>query len=434
MGSQSSEMPVLATVRPREKAIFISAAILLFLSLALAYQYSARRDSSDYGQYAIYCPLIVALISGTLILFGLYRSKFSMFDYYALLFSYFFLSLIGLAASFYEPNFCFALMSLAALLSGIAVSSRSLALMSLFNVFIFILLIFNTQGRWTGEPLNFYFIVIAVLLLGYLLISALEKLAKRHQAVCRALAGSKTDGRNRFFEFNKFFELGKLTQGVIHDLINPLTALTLCLDDVNKEVEKKAKAGRRKLVKNLELARNAAGKMENFIQTIHRQASSEEPRADFDASEEVRAMLDLVSHKARQADVEIRLGASAEEAFIINGNPVKFDQIFLNLIVNAIDACAISQKPDGKLVKISLHEFKSSLNILIEDNGIGIKAEYQSMIFKPFFSLKYEHGNIGLGLSSVKKIISEHFFGEIAFYSQEGEGTQFYLQIPKNIS
>lgn len=107
--------------------------------------------------------------------------------------------------------------------------------------------------------------------------------------------------------------------------------------------------------------------------------------------------------------------------------------IFRNLIMNSIDSISDSTK-EGKIT--FTHDFKDDKHIfIISDNGCGIDEENLDIIFSPGFSTKinYETGEInrGLGLSVVRDILEKQLDGQIRVSSKLGDGTSFYIYIPK---
>ncbi len=87
----------------------------------------------------------------------------------------------------------------------------------------------------------------------------------------------------------------------------------------------------------------------------------------------------------------------------INVNQVHFEQIILNLVLNALDAC-----DDNGSIKIVLRNKDNEVMLKIIDNGTGISQEMLPMICDPFFSTKLPHKGMGLGLSIVKNLISQY--------------------------
>ncbi len=111
---------------------------------------------------------------------------------------------------------------------------------------------------------------------------------------------------------------------------------------------------------------------------------------------------------------------------ILKGEPLKFQQLFQNLISNAIK---FSDKEQG-LVEIDVIEKASYHQFSVKDNGIGIKEKYFDKIFKIFHSLTDNKESTGIGLSIVKKIV-DLYKGEIWVESTVGEHTTFYFTIKK---
>lgn len=113
----------------------------------------------------------------------------------------------------------------------------------------------------------------------------------------------------------------------------------------------------------------------------------------------------------------------------IMANPLKLQQVLINLIKNSFDAFKDAKQLEG-LVEISLSEdlTTQSYSISIKDNGPGIKAENRDKIFDMFFTTKSIGEGTGLGLSITKKILEAHN-GEIVL-DEVDQGTQFTIRIP----
>ncbi len=104
----------------------------------------------------------------------------------------------------------------------------------------------------------------------------------------------------------------------------------------------------------------------------------------------------------------------------------------LNLVTNAIDACAdiAFSRRQGKVILRSLKTEGWALEYQIVDNGCGMDEETSAQIFQSFFSTKGSKGT-GLGLMITKKIIDEHG-GVIEYESEREKGTQFVIRLPKS--
>lgn len=118
--------------------------------------------------------------------------------------------------------------------------------------------------------------------------------------------------------------------------------------------------------------------------------------------------------------------------------PGQLNQVFLNLINNAIDALqdATAKRRENwqPQLKITLaNPADGWLEIQFSDNALGIPAEVQPRIFNPFFTTKPAGSGQGLGLSISHQIITDVHGGEIKFDSQPGVGTTFTLKLPTQI-
>ncbi|MCW3078339.1 MAG: pgtB [Bacteroidetes bacterium] len=115
---------------------------------------------------------------------------------------------------------------------------------------------------------------------------------------------------------------------------------------------------------------------------------------------------------------------------VIEGYPGKLNQVFMNILINAVQAIAAKKykNKEGKII-ISTKPNNQYLEIIIKDNGIGIPKENINKLFDPFFTTKKVGMGTGLGLSIVYGIINSHH-GHIEIKSSENEGAEFILSIP----
>jgi signal transduction histidine kinase len=125
--------------------------------------------------------------------------------------------------------------------------------------------------------------------------------------------------------------------------------------------------------------------------------------------------------------IKIRWNRPNEDIFL-KGNSIKFQQVLMNLYINAVQAMG----EVGKL-KISMckqqQEGRSTIRIDIEDNGPGMDKKTLEKIFDPLFTTKETEQGTGLGLFVVKHIIDE-YRGGIEVESKIGRGTVFRVYFP----
>lgn len=111
----------------------------------------------------------------------------------------------------------------------------------------------------------------------------------------------------------------------------------------------------------------------------------------------------------------------------------QLNQVFMNLLDNAIDA--LSNQPEPRLITINtsiITKDTSVIMIKIADNGVGMSEEVQQKIFDPFFTTKPVGKGTGLGLTISYQIIVEQHYGHISCVSTPGKGTELIVEIPVN--
>ncbi|MCK7559279.1 HAMP domain-containing histidine kinase [Chitinophaga sedimenti] len=113
----------------------------------------------------------------------------------------------------------------------------------------------------------------------------------------------------------------------------------------------------------------------------------------------------------------------------------KLNQVFLNIINNALNAIKMKPEQGDESVTITtrLHKEANQVSIGIKDSGIGMTDKVKEKIFDPFFTTKDVGEGTGLGLSIVFSIIEKHN-GKILVESQPGKGAEFIIYLPLNIS
>ena len=125
---------------------------------------------------------------------------------------------------------------------------------------------------------------------------------------------------------------------------------------------------------------------------------------------------------------EIQIIKEYNNIFPVECNAGQLNQVFLNIILNAIDAL---EKSSEAQIKISTESQKDLVIIRINDNGIGINQEIQQKIFNPFFTTKSVGKGTGLGLSTSYQIIVNKHQGKLECNSTPGVGTEFAIVLPQ---
>ncbi|MFN6464876.1 MAG: ATP-binding protein [Nostoc sp. DedVER02] len=111
----------------------------------------------------------------------------------------------------------------------------------------------------------------------------------------------------------------------------------------------------------------------------------------------------------------------------------QMNQVFMNLLTNAIDALEEAFQKElcpNPLIRISSEQLNENVVIRIADNGVGIPKEIQSRLFDPFFTTKAVGKGTGMGLSISYQIITEKHGGSLECISSPGQGAEFVIAIP----
>jgi len=131
----------------------------------------------------------------------------------------------------------------------------------------------------------------------------------------------------------------------------------------------------------------------------------------------------LLGHRIKDKNIEL-IKNYEEKPVIITGYENKLKQLFMNLIVNSIEAVL-----SGGKIRIDVEAFGEYVEVRVSDNGYGIAEKVNTDIFKPFFSTKMTKMNTGLGLSICQHIAETHK-GIITFESRPGGWTRFCVKLP----
>ncbi len=227
----------------------------------------------------------------------------------------------------------------------------------------------------------------------------------------RELKRSQAEQLTQMYQFSEF---GKLASGLFHDLVNPLTTVSLNLESLHSKKDLK------EMHELLESARAGTKQLEGFLGAARKQIQQQKTQQQFTLQEEIDQALQMLHYKARENQVKVEFHPG--ETIYYFGDPVKFYQVILNLVSNAIDAHEGNNK-QAKTVQILLEKKNKEVILQIKDNGKGIPKAAQSKIFEPLFTTKKAHKGIGMGLSIVKGIVMNELKGTIDIKSKSGETT-----------
>jgi len=229
--------------------------------------------------------------------------------------------------------------------------------------------------------------------------------------------------RERAAQADKLRALGQLASGVAHDFNNALAAILGRVQLVRRNAHDEA------LTHNLNIIQTAAedaAATVRRIQTFARQSQTEEFESLAvdsllrDAAEITRTRWENEA-RARGLHYDVVLDLQPEMHAL--GSASELREVFVNLIVNAVDAM-----PQGGRLSITCAKSADQVRLLFKDTGTGMTEDVRARIFEPFYTTKGMHGT-GLGLAVSYGIIERHH-GRIRAESEIGSGTTFEIELP----
>lgn len=224
--------------------------------------------------------------------------------------------------------------------------------------------------------------------------------------------------RQQMARFERLASLGRLSAGIAHEVRNPLTGISLLLDELHDRLLTHPED--QKLIQK---ALQEIERLDGLVNELLNFATLPEARlASGDLVVTLRETLFLVSKQLQKLQIGVHedLPVSLAQPRMDSD---RLKQAFLNLLTNAMDAM-----PDGGDLWVTTTNTAAGVEITIRDSGAGIPADRLPLIFEPFYTTK--GSGTGLGLSITHAIIANHG-GRIEVQSQPGEGTSFQIILPR---
>ena len=221
----------------------------------------------------------------------------------------------------------------------------------------------------------------------------------------------------RFSQSEKLTSMGILAAGIAHEINNPLTNVSLNVDMLKDLV-----GNDEKIIKKLAaIERNTERASRIAKELLHFSREKETALLPTDINLVLRSTVNLLKNLELSSIIQLKL----QNVPKIMGIPWKLEEVFINLLMNSIDACT---KEDSIAIETMCHSHL--IMVTITDSGHGIVKEDISKVFDPFFTTKEVGKGTGLGLSVCYNIIQQ-CGGDITLTSNVHEKTIVTVSFPE---
>ncbi len=235
-----------------------------------------------------------------------------------------------------------------------------------------------------------------------------------------AFADELERSQSQLIQAEKMAAVGRLAASIAHEVNNPLQAiqnsLHLSLHPSLSESDQRRYLGL------------AQQEINRLVQIVRRMLDFYRPASDvmeaIDINKSVEDALAIANKRLQQAKIQV-VAHLAAEPLLVWGTPNQLTQVFLNIIINAIEAL-----PEGGTfwVGTAYHPEREQVVAAFRDSGLGITPEVREHLFEPFFTTKPT--GTGLGLAISYRIVERHR-GAIDVENPPGRGATFIVRLPR---
>jgi two-component system, NtrC family, sensor kinase len=232
---------------------------------------------------------------------------------------------------------------------------------------------------------------------------------------------------NVLLESHKLRAIGTLVAGVAHELNNPLNNTLLTASMLKEDLSTLSEDEKIEMIDDVITETERSQKVVKNLLDFAREGETE--IASLEIGKTVRDATGLVANQVKFAKIVLKINCE-ENLPIIHADDQTLKQVFVNLILNAVDALP----PGGKIkIDVGKDTLPGYVLVSVHDNGPGMPEQIQSRIFEPFFTTKGQGKGTGLGLSVSRGIIKK-LGGSLHFKSSTETGTTFMVSLPSTES
>jgi signal transduction histidine kinase len=318
---------------------------------------------------------------------------------------------------------------LSCLVGAILIGLRGAALAGITGGLCYAALLVALQNEWLHAPpdqpprlyqlgsdelvyylfVNLLVLVVVTLLAGYLA----ERL--------RITGGRLMVAEERAEQAERMAALGRLAAGLAHEIRNPLGSIAGSI-----QLLKTAPALSKEDRQLCEIVEREAARLNDLVTDMMDLSRPRKPQmVDVNVASTAREVVQL-THKSGRAVSDVSVTFSGPDRVVVRADPGQLRQLIWNLVRNAVQASSA-----GDDVKVTVSEMGGSVELSVEDRGIGIDAEAKKRLFDAFFTTRSK--GTGVGLAVVKRIADEHGFS-IDVQSERGRGAIFRVHLGRAVS
>ena len=272
-------------------------------------------------------------------------------------------------------------------------------------------------------------IAVVIFLLGGLAIITMAFWVSKRMVSRIAKADREKEMMNQqVIETGKLASIGELAAGIAHEINNPVAIMVEeagWIQDLLSEEEFAQSQNLEEFNRALKQINTQGNRCKEITHKLLSFARKTDPRVhDVQINGLIEEVVGISDQRAKFSNVAIHTNL-AKDLPLTEVSPTEFQQVFLNLINNALDA----MEKKGGTLNISSRLEDDRVVVSVADNGPGIPREYLVRIFDPFFTTKPVGKGTGLGLSICYGIVKK-IGGEIDVRSVLDEGTTFEVKLP----
>lgn len=231
------------------------------------------------------------------------------------------------------------------------------------------------------------------------------------------------DREGLLVQSHKMRAVGTLTAGVAHELNNPINNITLTAHMLIEDYDVLSDDDRKEMINDVvSESKRSTHIISNLLDFARESSSQVEP---LDLKSLLKDTITLAVNQIKLSGIRIEFQAT-DNLPRVHGDSQQLRQVFLNLILNAIDASS-----KGGIIQVIVlpADEPNYIAVKIIDHGAGIPEHIIGSIFDPFFTTKEKGKGTGLGLSVSQGIVAKHG-GKISVSSQKDQGATFTVTLP----